>query len=147
MRVSSVYRSMTSQIVIGTALAALAVLAGCSGAASSTSPQTVKSSPTLVTVSATPDSAFAPPLTSVQPGGTVTFAFGSLGHTVFFDATTGAPADIATVSSNTSVSRTFNTPGTFNYTCHVHPGMHGTIVVNSVAADTTGTGGNYRYNP
>jgi plastocyanin len=33
------------------------------------------------------------------------------------------------VNANTSVTRTFETAGTFTYTCHIHPDMHGKVVV------------------
>jgi len=65
----------------------------------------------------------------VTVGQTVTFAFGSLAHNVFFAAQAGAPADIDGLNANTSVQRQFNTQGTYNYTCHIHPQMHGTVVV------------------
>jgi hypothetical protein len=59
----------------------------------------------------------------------VTFAFGSVGHNVFFDTAAGAPADIPGINANTSVTRIFNTAGTFTYICHIHPSMQGTVVV------------------
>jgi plastocyanin len=63
-------------------------------------------------------------------GGTATFEFGSLGHNVFFDnAPAGAPANITAVTTNQSVTRTFTTAGTYNYNCHIHPGMKGVVVV------------------
>jgi plastocyanin len=75
-------------------------------------------------------------------GGTATFAFGSVAHNVFFDGAAGAPADIPGVNSNTSVTRTFTTPGTYVYTCHIHPGMTGRIVVSprTAASDSGPTG-------
>jgi plastocyanin len=88
-------------------------------------------------VNATPALAFSPGTVTVAPGGTVTFAFGSVAHTVIFDGTTGAPADISgSTNANVSISRTFATAGTFPYHCIIHPGMTGTVVV---AATTTGT--------
>ena len=30
---------------------------------------------------------------------------------------------------NVSISRRFTAPGTYVYTCHIHPGMQGTVVV------------------
>ena len=69
-------------------------------------------------------------------GGTVTFAFGSVGHNVYFDNDpAGAPADIPGVNSNTNVDRVFGTAGVYTFNCHIHPDMHGTITV--VAPDTT----------
>jgi plastocyanin len=97
------------------------------------------------TVSATPAINFTPSPLNVAPGGTVTFAFGSVGHDVFFDAAPGAPDDIPGTNVNTSAMRTFLTPGTYTYNCHIHPGMTGTIVVSNTGTTTTpdSTGGGY----
>ena len=67
--------------------------------------------------------------TTVAVGATVTFDFGSVAHNVFFDAHSGAPPDISGNNANTSVGRTFNTAGSYSYTCHIHPSMHGTVIV------------------
>jgi len=89
------------------------------------------------TVDATPSIAFTPANVKLSVGGTVTFAFGSVGHNVFFDDDpSGAPASIDGVNTNTTVQRTFTTAGVYNYNCHIHPGMHGTILVGA-ATDTT----------
>ena len=113
-------------------LATIVALA-CGGASATTMPSAPPSPPPLVesaTVNATPALAFTPPETHLVQGGTVTFAFGTVGHNVFFDNDpAGAPANIAGVNSNTSVARTFATPGTYVFNCHIHPGMHGTVVV------------------
>lgn len=110
------------------ALAALAVGCGGSGGGYGTGP--TPPPPPANTVDATPAEAFTPPSITVTAGTTVSFAFGSLGHNVYFDAATGAPADIAGTNVNTTITRVFNTPGTFTYNCHIHPNMHGTVVVN-----------------
>jgi plastocyanin len=81
------------------------------------------------TVQATTSLTFTPSSLTVNAGQTVTFAFGGVQHNVFFDAVPGAPANIEQPTSNASVDRTFSTAGTFPYTCHIHPQMHGTIVV------------------
>jgi plastocyanin len=80
-------------------------------------------------VNATPSLTFDPPTLTTKVGHTVTFAFGSVGHNIFFDTATGAPGDIPGVNANTSVTRTFATAGTFTYTCHIHPYMQGSVVV------------------
>ena len=115
------------------ALLAVTCFATACGAGSygSTSPSSSSSNPPVVAdqVNATASLAFDPPTLTTQVGHAVTFAFGSVGHNVFFDAATGAPANIPGVNMNTSVTRTFDTAGTFTYTCHIHPDMHGKVVV------------------
>jgi plastocyanin len=85
--------------------------------------------PSANTVAATPSLTFTPGSITVHPGDAVTFAFGSVGHNVFFTAQAGAPADIDGSNANVSIPRTFATAGTYQYTCHIHPSMHGTVVV------------------
>jgi plastocyanin len=101
----------------------VALAAGCGGGDSATGPQS--SSPT---VQATPSLQFTPGSITVPVGGSVTFAFGSIAHNVFFDNTPGAPSNIGD-KSNASVTLTFNSAGTYVYNCHLHPGMQGTVVV------------------
>lgn len=85
-------------------------------------------------VDATPSIAFTPANISLTTGGTVTFAFGSVPHNVFFDNDpAGAPAAIDGVNANVTLQRTFPVAGVYNYYCHIHPGMRGTIVVGGVA--------------
>ena len=81
------------------------------------------------TVAATPSLTFNPASLTVNAGEAVTFAFGGVAHNVFFDAQDGAPANIDGTNANVSVQRTFATPGTYRYTCHIHPSMRGTVVV------------------
>ena len=85
--------------------------------------------PPANTVDATPGEVFTPGNLHGPVGQVVTFTFGSLAHNVFFAVQAGAPADIPGTNANTSATREFNAQGTFNYTCHIHPQMHGTIVV------------------
>ena len=82
------------------------------------------------TVNATPSIAFTPATLTVDAGQAVTFAFGSVGHNVTFDAqAAGTPADIPGINSGVAVDRTFTTSGTYRYHCTIHPGMAGSIVV------------------
>jgi plastocyanin len=85
--------------------------------------------PDSKTITASSALAFGPASLTVNAGDVVTFAFGTIAHNVFFDAQTGAPADISGSNANVSVTRTFTTPGTYRYTCHIHPFMVGTVVV------------------
>jgi plastocyanin len=116
-----------------TLFASLAIAAlGACGGDSPTEPvdQTPEPPVPAATVQAIPSEKFTPGRVTLSVGGTVTFAFGSLAHNVFFDnAPAGAPDNIPDPSANKSVTRTFNTAGTYTYNCHIHPGMRGTVVV------------------
>lgn len=81
------------------------------------------------TVAATPGLAFSPATVTVNAGEAVKFSFGSVGHNVFFDAQAGVPNDIGGTNANVTVSRTFATAGTYHYSCHIHPTMHGEVIV------------------
>ena len=122
----------------------LAILSACGGgAASSPSGPPAGPPPMTATVNATPDIAFNPSPVKIVSGGTITFAFGSVAHNVYFDAVTGAPADIPGNNASASVSRTFASPGTYAYSCHIHPGMRGLIVVGATTTSDTTMGGGY----
>ncbi len=95
---------------------------------------TVADIPLTASVTATTGQQFVPPTTTIKVGGTVTWVFQSLGHTVTFNTPTppGTPANLGTVDApymNTSISRQFNTAGTFAYHCSIHPGMTGSVIV------------------
>ena len=105
-----------------------ATLAACSGSGYGAGPSGPPGDGK--TIAATPSLSFTPGTLTVNAGETVTFAFGGIGHNVFFDAQAGTPADIDGVNANVSVTRVFNTAGTYHYTCHIHPSMRGTVVVN-----------------
>jgi len=78
-------------------------------------------------VTATVSSTFDPATVTISRGGTVTWTFNAL-HNVTFGTATGAPQNIPDQATG-SVQRQFNTAGTFNYQCTLHPGMQGTVVV------------------
>lgn len=90
---------------------------------------TLNTFPTTAQVTATTLASFSPSNVDIARGGTVTWVFESLTHNVTFAGTAGAPNDIGN-STNVSVSRTFNTAGSFGYTCTLHGGMNGTVVVH-----------------
>ncbi len=76
-----------------------------------------------------PGLTFSPFETVVKLGGTVRFLFPALAHNVIWDRRlAGSPADI-NIISNATVSRVFPTVGVFPYTCTLHPGMDGTVIV------------------
>lgn len=97
--------------------------------------------PLAVTVQATSGAVFQPATVGIRTGGTVTWAFGSLGHNVTFDDVVGAPADIPGANVNTSASRTFPSAWSFGYHCTLHPGMSGTVLVSTPPPDDGGGGG------
>jgi len=121
-------------------LTIVSIVSGCSSSTYSSAPSTTGTGTPPVSsarVDATPSIAFTPANISLTTGGTVTFAFGSVPHNVFFDNDpAGAPAAIDGVNANVTVQRTFPVAGVYNYYCHIHPGMRGTIVVGSVANTT-----------
>ena len=117
----------TLAFVAVTCLAASAC--GGGGYGSPSSPTSPNTPPVADQVNATASLAFDPSTLNTAVGHTVTFKFGSVGHNVYFDAATGAPADVPGVNSNTSVTRTFDTAGTYTYSCHIHPFMQDTVVV------------------
>ena len=104
-----------------------ATLGACGGSGGGTSAPPPP--PAGNTVSATPALRFTPDPLTVNVGDVVTFAFGSVAHNVFFDAQDGTPADIAGSNANVDVQRTFTKAGTYQFSCHIHPGMRGTVVV------------------
>lgn len=113
-------------------LIGLAVLVGCGGAPGLSLP-----SPSTATVDATPEITFSPFPATIALGGTVTFAFGSTPHNVYFDGAPGAPADIPGANVNVSTTRTFATAGTYSFRCSIHAGMKGSIVVRDATAAIT----------
>ena len=88
------------------------------------------------TVAATTSNTFDPASVTILEDGQVRWTFAAL-HNVTFSAATGAPTNISDRSSG-SVTRTFSTPGTFNYHCTIHgtatSGMRGTVVVQPASA-------------
>lgn len=99
---------------------------GCGSSYGSTAPPPP---PPTNTIEATDAIAFMPATLTVAAGTTVTFSFGSIAHNVFFAAQAGAPADISGNNADVSVSRVFAVAGTYAYSCHIHPSMHGSVVV------------------
>jgi plastocyanin len=121
---------MTGRTLVMSALTcAAAACGGNAGSGYGTTPTTSTAQVAPDLINATASLTFDPPTLTTKLGHTVTFAFASVGHNVFFDAATGVPADIPGVNTNSSVARTFNTAGTFTYACHIHPFMQGTVVV------------------
>lgn len=74
------------------------------------------------------DYVFTPHDVVIRAGGTVDWTFGSLEHTVTFSPASGVPTNI-TSGVNTTISRTFAQPGDFAYSCSIHAGMNGLVIV------------------
>lgn len=70
------------------------------------------------------DNFFNPSSTTVAVGATVTWTWstGTTHNVTFSDASSGD-------KSSGSYTRTFNKAGTYAYSCTIHPGMNGTVVV------------------
>jgi plastocyanin len=84
--------------------------------------------PSTLSVAAGNSNVFDPATAAVARTGTVSWTFGTVTHNVTFGSAAGAPANIANVSS-TTVSRQFNNAGQFDYTCTLHQGMNGLMLV------------------
>lgn len=76
-----------------------------------------------------PGERFVPNRIDIAQGGVVRFIFTAIAHDVRFNGATGAPADIL-VTSNTTLTRTFATKGTFAFVCTLHANMTGTVTVH-----------------
>jgi plastocyanin len=86
-------------------------------------------------VTATPNSTFAPATVTVTEGDSVTWSNGGGLHNVFFDDGSFAQPPNPSFAGWT-VSRTFGAVGSFTYYCvaHVSSGMTGTVNVTAAAA-------------
>ena len=84
---------------------------------------------TLTTVQVGPGNAFNPNAVTIAVGTAVNWEWQgtTAPHNVTF-STAGAPSNILDKTSG-SESRSFNTAGTFNYTCTNHVGMNGSVTV------------------
>src|SRR5579875_1939285 len=85
---------------------------------------------------------FDPDVITVAPGTTVEWKNNDkVSHTVTSgnpsDNQTGTVFDSSLIAAGKDFSYTFNTPGTFNYFCQVHPWMTGKVIVSASAAPST----------
>jgi len=73
------------------------------------------------------DFSFQPSMVIVHAGDKVDWSNqGSANHTVTAD---GGAFDSGVISPGGGFSEEFDTPGTYQYHCEIHPNMHGTVVV------------------
>lgn len=130
-------------------LAIVAVLAIAQPAFAADVPVTIsKGASDTSKACATANNCFSPDAVNVAVGDTVTWTNAdTVGHT----ATSGQPSDNTTgtvfdssliKAGGTFTSPAFNTAGTYNYFCMVHPWMTGQVIVGAAAAappPSTGT--------
>ncbi|TSE02092.1 copper-binding protein [Skermania sp. ID1734] len=124
-------------------LAAVAVVSACSpndeskSAPSSTVPGVATSAPTATSQAAAAaatvevkDMKFSPATVTIKVGQTVTWKFDDNGipHTVSGLRDVGMGID-SPIQRDGTYSHTFDTAGTFDYICSLHPQMKGTVVV------------------
>lgn len=86
----------------------------------------------VTTVEVRANSTFFPTAVTISAGGDVEWEWQgtTLAHNVTFaGSAAGTPTNIPDRTSG-SITRTFTTAGTFNYTCTNHAGMNGTVTVN-----------------
>jgi len=129
---------MRKMLVLVTVLAVLAVavvlVSGCGKSTTTTPtvPTTPKSTPSTtpssgganVTIA---DFSFSPATVTVAVGTKVTWKnTGATDHTV-----TGTGWDSGNIASGSQYSKTFDTAGTFDYHCSIHPTMTGKVIVTA----------------
>ena len=125
----SVASVSSSGLVSGVAFGSVTITATISGIAGSKG-LTVAAPSAAATVQATTGLTFEPAQADITAGGTVTWQFSTVTHNVTFSGSgAGTPVNIGS-STSTSVTRTFPTAGTFAYSCTLHLGMTGTVVVH-----------------
>jgi plastocyanin len=132
---------MRTRRILTSAAAALAVACSSSTYAGSSS-NPADTPPMTAMVNATSLDTFTPAIITIGVGGTVTFVFGDVPHNVYFDnAPAGAPDPITGANANMSQTRTFATAGTYQFDCHIHPGMTGMVVVSNTSSAPPPSGG------
>lgn len=120
---------LVTGVAAGTSNISVSATAGGVTVASAPTTITVNNAfPATASVDATTSLTFSPSSVDIVVGGSVTWNFQTL-HNVTFAFAPGVPANIPNTSSG-SVGRSFNTAGTFNYQCTLHPGMNGVVIVH-----------------
>ena len=123
--------TVNSGLVAGIAPGVALITAASGNVSSSAASVTVTASgggfPLSVDVNM-PGNTFSPFSVDLARGGVVRYIFPGVAHNVIYDNVSGKPADIL-VTTNQTVVRTFSVTGTFPYSCTIHPGMVGQVVV------------------
>ena len=120
---------MKAKILVILCVLVLALLFGCTQSTPPTQQQNQSSAPVTTTASNTSvliqSFAFNPQNITIKAGTTVTWANNdSVSHTIVGDG-----INSPVLAQGESYSQTFNTAGTINYHCSIHPSMTGTITV------------------
>ena len=123
---------------IGSSLAAVVLLAACSGSPSSSTAATgspaasgtsAASAPAAAGGSTLTISGFAFAALTVKPGAPVTVTNGdSVAHTVHVN---GTQTDVNVPGGGQATFTAPTTPGSYPLTCDFHPSMHGTLTVSA----------------
>ncbi|MDE1829212.1 MAG: cupredoxin domain-containing protein [Thaumarchaeota archaeon] len=126
-------------------LALVAVIAVAQPAFAANAQVTISSGAANTKGTCSPTSCFNPQTLNINVGDTVTWTNAdTVGHT----ATSGKPSDNQTgtvfdssliSAGKTYTSPAFNTAGTYNYFCQVHPWMTGQIIVGAAGASSPAT--------
>lgn len=124
-------KRLFSLAVVALALVALVALVGCSSSTPATTPATTpstssgSSSSSAGTAVSIANFAFNPADVTIKVGDTVTWTNNdSVAHTV-----TGTGFDSGSLAQGKTYSHKFDTAGTFDYHCSVHPSMTAKITV------------------
>ncbi|HJU73432.1 MAG TPA: Ig-like domain-containing protein [Gemmatimonadaceae bacterium] len=125
---SNVVAAVSNTGLLTAVTAGNVTISASAGGATGTLGLTIRATANLAVVTMPPGDVFTPFQVTIPVAGTVRWEFPQRAHNVIFEKKAGVPADIQQVA-NTTVSRTFNTAGTFPYDCTLHPGMSGEVVV------------------
>jgi plastocyanin len=90
--------------------------------------------PASATTVTTPNETFSPGTVTVAPGSTVAWQISGARHNVTFSGTAPAGGNIPDTDPGNTISRTFDSAGSYAYQCTRHSGMSGTVVVQGAGA-------------
>jgi plastocyanin len=121
----TVYRKLLVVVAMVMACAACSSGGDATTTTGATSSTAAAAGPVEVSIA---DFAYAPALATVGVGGTVTWTNDDSGlpHTA---TSADGGWNSETLQPGESFSFTFETAGTFDYTCNIHPSMSGTVTV------------------